>query len=88
VIERLNWELEVARTNARTNVGTSYANVVKGSHSFTKTPPPLPPEKQPQPQPQPSSEDDLERRQAFNNLFTLYDLQHLQMMRIKDLLRK
>jgi hypothetical protein len=30
MIERLNLELEVARTNARTN-GTSHANVVKGA---------------------------------------------------------
>jgi hypothetical protein len=30
----------------------------------------------------------LERRQAFENLFTLYESQHLQMMKIKDLLRK
>jgi hypothetical protein len=86
VIEKLNLELDVARTNARINVGTSYANVVKGSHPFT-TPPP-PPAKPPQPQPQSCSEDDLERRQAFETLFTLYDSQHLQMMRIKDLLRK
>jgi hypothetical protein len=87
VIEKLNLELEVARTNARINVGKSYTNVVKGSHPFT-TPPPPPPAKPPQPQPQPCSEDDLERRQALENLFTLYDSQHLQMMRIKDLLRK
>jgi hypothetical protein len=40
------------------------------------------------PQPLPVSEDDLERRQAVDNLFTLYELQHLQMMKIKDLLRK
>jgi outer membrane protein TolC len=84
VIERLNLELEVARTNARTN-GTSYANVVKGS--FTTPPPPLPPVL-PQPLPQTVPEDDLERRQAVNSLFTLYESQHLQMMKIRDLLRK
>jgi hypothetical protein len=84
----LNLGLEVARTNARTNMGTSYANVVKGSLPFTTPPPPLPPAKPPQPLPQPVSEDDLERRQAVKNLFTLYELQHLQMMKIKDLLRK
>jgi hypothetical protein len=83
VIERLNLKLEVARTNARTN-GTSYANVVKGA-PFTTPPPPLPP---PQPLPQPAPEDDLERRQAVDSLFTLYELQHMQMMKIRDLLRK
>jgi hypothetical protein len=90
VIERLNLELEVARTNAR-NVGRSYANVFKGSLPFTTPPPPLPPAKQQpqtQPQPQPVSEDDLERREAVKNLSTLYASQHLQMMKIKDLLHK
>jgi hypothetical protein len=88
VIERLNLELEVARTNEKTNVGTSYANVVKGSLPFMTPPPPLPPAKLPQPMPKPVSEEDLERRQVVKNLFTLYELQHLQMMEIKDLLCK
>jgi hypothetical protein len=86
VIERLNLELEVARTNARTN-GTSYANVVKGSPPVTTPPPPLRPV-MPQPLPETVSEDDLEWRQAVESLFTLYESQHLQMMKIKDLLRK
>jgi hypothetical protein len=85
VIERLNLELEVARTNARTK-GTLYASVVKGLHPFTTTPPSLPPV-MPQPLPQPVPEDDLERRKAVDSLFTLYESQHLQMMKIKDLLR-
>jgi hypothetical protein len=90
VIERLNLELEVARTNAnpRTN-GTSYANVVKGAPYTTLPPPlPLPPPPAPLPQPQPAPKDDLERRQAVNRLFTLYESQHVQMMEIRDLLRK
>jgi hypothetical protein len=86
VIKKLNLEFEVARTNARTNV--LYANLVKGSPPFTTPPPPPPARPQQQPPPQPCSEDDLERRQAYKNLFTLYDSQHLQMMRIKDLLCK
>jgi hypothetical protein len=91
VIERLNLELEVARTNAgaRTN-GMSYANFVRGA--FTSPPPPLqlpPPPPRPLPLPQqPAPEDDLERCQAVNRLFTLYDSQHVQMMEIKDLLCK
>jgi hypothetical protein len=85
VIKRLNLELEVARTNARTN-GTSYASVVKGSHPFKTTPPPLPPV-MPKQLPQTIPEDDLERRKAVDSLFTLYKSQHLQMMKIKDLLR-
>jgi hypothetical protein len=91
VIERLNLELEVARTNAgaRTN-GTSYANVVRGA--FTSPPPPLPhppPPSRPLPLPQqPAPEDNLERRQAVDRLFTLYESQHVQMMEIRDLLRK
>jgi hypothetical protein len=90
VIEKLNLELEVARTNAgaRTNV-TSYANVVKGA--FTSPPPLLLPLPQPPPRPlplQPAPEDDLERRQAVDRLFTLYESQHVQMMEIRDLLRK
>jgi hypothetical protein len=85
VIERLNLELEVARTNARTN-GTLYANVVKGT-PFTKPPLPLPPV-MPQPLPLPVSEDDLERHQAVDTLFTLYESQHVQMMKIKGLLCK
>jgi hypothetical protein len=87
VIEKLNLKLEVARTNVL------YANVVKGSPPFTTPPPPPParpqqqppPQQQPQPQPTPCSADDLERRQAFENLFTLYDSQHLHMMRIPTL---
>jgi hypothetical protein len=87
VIERLNLKLEVARTNARTN-GTSYANVVKGA-PLTSPPQPLPPPlPRPLPLPQPAPEDDLERRQAVDSLFTLYELQHMQMMKIRDLLRK
>jgi hypothetical protein len=92
VIERLNLELEVARTNvgARTN-GTSYANVVRGAFKSPPPPPlplpPPPPRPLPLPQ-QPAPEDDLERRQAVNRLFTLYESQHVQMMEIKDLLRK
>jgi hypothetical protein len=82
VIERLNLELEVARTTARTN-GTSYANVLKGA-PFTTPPLPLPP---PQPLPQLVPQDDLERRQAVNSLFTLYESQHVQMMKIRTLLR-
>jgi hypothetical protein len=78
-IEKLNFELEVAKTNAN----VSYASIVKG------TPPPPPPRpQQPQPQPQPHSTGDLKRRQAFENLFILYESQHQQMMRIKDLLRQ
>jgi hypothetical protein len=79
VIKRLNLELEGARTNAnaRTN-GTSYAKVVKGAP--LGHPPPLPP-----PQPLPVPEDDLERRQAVNSFFTLYESQHVQMMKIRDL---
>jgi hypothetical protein len=86
VIERLNLELEVARTNARTN-GTLYANVLKG---FTTPPPPLPlpPPPAPLPQPQPVPEDDLKRHLAVDKLFSLYESQHVQMMEIKDLLRK
>jgi hypothetical protein len=83
VIERLNLELEVSRTNARTN-GTLYANVMKGV-PFTTHTPPLPP---PQPLPQPVPEDNLERPQAVDSLFTLYESQQLQMMKIRDLLRK
>jgi hypothetical protein len=52
-----------------------------------ESPPPLPPAKR-QPLLQPVSEDDLKRRQAVKNLFTLYESQHLQMMKIKDLLLK
>jgi hypothetical protein len=88
VIERLNLELEVARTNtnARTN-GTPYANVMK---SFTTPPPPLPltPPPASLPRPQPAPEDDLKRRLAVNKLFTLYESQHVQMMEIRDLLCK
>jgi hypothetical protein len=68
--------LEVAKTNAN----VSYASVIKGT-----PPPPLP---QPQPKQQPQPEGDLEQSQAFESLFTLYDSQHQQMMRIKDLLRQ
>jgi hypothetical protein len=39
VIEKLNLELEVARTNATARTSMSYTNVVKGSPPFT-TPPP------------------------------------------------
>jgi hypothetical protein len=92
VIEKLNLELEVARTNAgaRTN-RTSYAIVVWGA--FTSPPPPLPPQPLPPPPPrplprQPAPEDDLERRQAVDRLFTLYESQHVQMMEIQALLRK
>jgi hypothetical protein len=90
VIEKLNLELEVARTNAgaRTN-GTSYASVVKGT--FTSPPPPLHPLPQPPPRPlqlQPAPEDDLDRRHAVDRLFTLYESQHAQMMEMRDLLRK
>jgi hypothetical protein len=90
VIKKLNLELEVARTNAgaRTN-GTSYANVVRGA--FTSPPLPLPLPLQPLPPPpplQPAPEDDLERRQAVDRLFTLYESQHVQMMEIRALLRE
>jgi hypothetical protein len=88
VIKKLNLELEVARTNAgaRTN-GTLYANVVRGA--FTSPPPPLPLPPLPPPPPlQPAPEDDLERRQAVNRLFTLYESQHIHMMEIRALLRK
>jgi hypothetical protein len=88
VIEKLNLELEVARTNAgaRTN-GTSYANVMRGA--FTSPPLPLPLQPLPPPPPlQPAPEDDLERRQAVDRLFTLYESQHVQMMEIRALLRK
>jgi hypothetical protein len=95
VIEKLSLELEVARTNARINVLYSY--FVKGSPPFMtppppparplqQPPPPPPPQPQPQPQPPSCSADHLERRQAFEKLFTLYNSQHLQMMRIKELL--
>jgi hypothetical protein len=72
------------------NDGTSYANVVRGA--FT-SPPPLLPLPQPPPRPLPlpqqtAPEDNLERRQAVNRLFTLYESQHVQMMEIRDLLRK
>jgi hypothetical protein len=90
VIERLNLELEVARTNAgaRTN-GTSYANIVRGA-PFTSPPPPLPLPLPPAPLPRPqtASEDDLEQRLAVDKLFSLYKSQHVQMMEIRDLLRK
>jgi hypothetical protein len=89
MIEWSNLELEVARTNAgaRRN-GTSYANVVRGA--FTSPPPPTPTPANPQrPLPQqPTPEDDLEQHQAVNRLFTLYESQHVQMMEIRDLLRK
>jgi hypothetical protein len=88
VIERLNLELEVARinANARTN-GTSYSNVMKGA-PFTTPPPPLPPPTAPLTLPQRVPEDDLERRQAVDDLFTLYESHEVQMMKIRDLLRK
>jgi hypothetical protein len=34
------------------------------------------------------SEHNLKQRKAVENLFTLYESQHLQMMKITDLLRK
>jgi hypothetical protein len=88
VIERSNLELEVARinANARTN-GTSYSNVMKGA-PFTTQPPPLPPPTAPLTLPQRVPEDDLERRQAVDDLFTLYESHEVQMMKIRDLLRK
>jgi hypothetical protein len=68
----------------------SYANVVKGAPPFPTPPPPARPQQQPppppQPQPPPCSADDLERRQAYESLFSLYESQHLQMMSIKDLI--
>jgi hypothetical protein len=87
----LSWRSQGQNTGARTN-RTSYANVVRGA--FTSPPPPLPlPPPPPQPLPlplpqQPAPEDDLKRRQAVNRLFTLYESQHVQMMEIRDLLRK
>jgi hypothetical protein len=58
--------------------------------AFTSPPPPLPlPPPPPRPLPQqPAPEDDLKRRQAVDRLFTLYESQHVQMMEIRDLLRK
>jgi hypothetical protein len=89
LIKRLNLELEVARTNAgaRTN-GTSYTNVVRGFFTSPPLPLPLPPPPPLPLQQQPAPEDDLERHQAVDRLFTLYKLQHVQMMEIRYLLRK
>jgi hypothetical protein len=64
-IEKLNLELEEAQTNAN----MSYASVVKGT-----PPPPLPPPRPDlHPQQQPLPQGDLEQRQTFESLFTLYD---------------
>jgi hypothetical protein len=87
VIEKLNLELEVAMTNAgaRTNE-TSYGNVVRGA--VTSPPPPLPLPPLPPPPPLQPAPEDLERRQAVDRLFTLYESQHVQMMEIRALLCK
>jgi hypothetical protein len=90
VIERINLELEVARTKAGARTkGTSYANIVRGAPFKSPPPPlqlPLPPA--PLPRPQSAPEDDLEQRLAVDKLFSLYESQHVQMMEIRDLLRK
>jgi hypothetical protein len=67
VIEKLNLELEVARTNANAKTMTNvlYANVVKGTPSFPTPPPPRtftpPAGAQPPPgdQPPPGEDDEL-----------------------------
>jgi hypothetical protein len=66
--------------------GTSYANVVRGA--FTSLPPPLPLPPLPPPPPLQPAPEDLERRQAVDRLFTLYESQHVQMMEIRALLHK
>jgi hypothetical protein len=89
VIEKLNLELEVARTNASARtIGSSYASVVKGS--FTTPPPPLPLRTPPPPplQAPPQGDLDLDRRHAVDKLFVLYESQHAQMMEMRELLRK
>jgi hypothetical protein len=92
MIEKLNLELEVARANASARtIGSSYASVVKGA--FSTPPPPLPlratlpTPTPPPPQVSPGGED-LDRRQAVDKLFLLYESQHAQMMEMKELLRK
>jgi hypothetical protein len=97
MIEKLNLELEVARANASARtIGSSYASVVKGAFS---TPPPPLPLRAPLPTPPPLQvsprEGDLDRRQAVDKLFVLYESQHAlhesqhaQMMEMKELLRK
>jgi hypothetical protein len=91
MIEKLNLELEVARANASARtIGSSYASVVKGA--FSTPPPPLPlratlpTPTPPPPQVSPGGED-LDRRQAVDKLFLLYESQHAQMMEMKELLR-
>jgi hypothetical protein len=83
-IEKLNLELEVAKIKV---ANMSYANIVKGTPHppQPQQQPQLQPQQQPQPRPQPRSTSDLERQQAFKNLFVLYDSQYQQMMRIREI---
>jgi hypothetical protein len=75
------------RTLATSAKPGTYIKFVNRLGPFTTPHPPLPPLMF-QPLPQTVPEDELEQRQAVDSLFTLYELQHLQMMKIKDLLCK
>jgi hypothetical protein len=75
-------EDQCGRKDARDVIG----EFREGSLHVTAPPLPLPP--LPPPPPLQPAPEDLERRQAVDRLFTLYESLHIQMMEIRALLRK